>query len=215
MRTAGVGPPRPPTPAAALPHGDFTRRRQEGVRPENQQVRGFPRPSQLFPASRSGRPGRGGRPGCGSGGGTAPPRQTAVAWSHLPAPDSWASPAAAAAARCRPALGRVPAARLLRRAATLGASRRPSAGPGSRRSRVRFCDGGRSDAAWAGEAGCVFVSSGGEETSSLSPGACSPSALSEQAPSLLEGPLAGGGAEGWGPSSAPSGKTARCLNRRS
>lgn len=131
MRTAGVGPPRPPTPAAALPHGDFTRRRQEGVRPENQQVRGFPRPSQLFPASLTGRPGRGGRSGCGSGGGTAPPRQTAVAWSRLPAPDSWASPAAAAAARCRPALGRVPAARLLRRAATLGASRRSSAGPGA------------------------------------------------------------------------------------
>lgn len=107
MRTAGVGPRRQPTPAAVLPHGDFTHRRQEGVRPENQQVRGFPRTSQLFVASLSLRPGQGRRSGCGSGGGTAPPRATPEARSRLPAPDSRAGPAAAA--RCRPAFGRAPA----------------------------------------------------------------------------------------------------------
>lgn len=154
MRTAGVGPPRQPAPAAALPHGDFTRRRQEGVRPENQQVRGFPRTSQLFLTSLSLRPGQGRRPGCGSGGGTAPPRETLGAGSHLPAPDSPAGPAAAARRWLAfgpatlsprwPAFGRAPPLRC--RAAPAGGKRCPWARPAgplptprSCISRVGFC----------------------------------------------------------------------------
>lgn len=61
MRTASLGPRRQPTFAAARPYGDATCRRQEGVRPENQQVSGFPRTRQLPLASLSLAKTRGGR----------------------------------------------------------------------------------------------------------------------------------------------------------
>lgn len=63
---------------------------------------------------------------------------------------------------------------------------------------LHFCCKVCPDEEYSDEAGCGSVSSGKEVTSSLTPGICSPSVLSEEVPSSLEGLLPVDGAGDWG-----------------
>lgn len=164
MCAACARPPQP-TPAAALPHGDFTRRRQEGVRPENQQVRSFPYTSPDLALAL----------GCGERGrdGSSPV-------------DPWGAEPWGAFGRAPSPLADCSGGRP---AATLGATASPLLAPGSYNSRVRSCSERFSVGVYIDDAGYGLMSFGREMSALAS------SVLFEQAPSLPAVLHAGGGAE--------------------